>query len=158
MSLGVLENLMRLSLVILILVQFGQIGVIGQSAALLVGEVFRLEPGNVFCQEKEYLAVPETSTSPESATQMFVQFGQIGPTGQSVPQHVVEDPDSKSVNVFFLMCEMCSNVLALIRSVRNVMRTPAHLSQSGVTGLNVLGPVVAAQDPRGGNVSIQETL
>ena len=103
MSLDVLENLMRLPLVILILVQFGQIGVIGQSAALLVGEVFRLEPGNVFCQEKEYLAVLETRTSLESATQMFVQFGQIGRTGQSVPQHVVEDPDSKSVNVFFLM-------------------------------------------------------
>ena len=68
MSLGVLENLMRLFLVILILVQFGQIGVIGQSAALLVGEVFRSEPGNVFCQEKEYLAVLETRTSPESAT------------------------------------------------------------------------------------------
>ena len=48
--------------------------------------------------------------------------------------------------------------MALIRSVSNVMVTPAHLSQSGVTGLNVLGPVVAAQDPRGGNVSIQETL
>ena len=100
---GVLENLMRLSLVILILVQFGQIGVNGQSAALLVGEVFRSEPGNVFCQEKEYLAVLETTTSLESVTQMFVQFGQIGQTGRSVLQHVAEDPDSKSVNVFFLM-------------------------------------------------------
>jgi hypothetical protein len=103
MSLGVLEILMRLSLVILLLVQFGQIGVNGQSAALLVGEVFRLEPGNVFYQKKEYLAVLATRTSLESATQMSVQFGQIGPTGRSVLQLAVEDPDSKSVNVSFLM-------------------------------------------------------
>ena len=103
MTLDVLENLMRLSLVILILVHFGQIGVIGQSAALLVEEVFRSEPGNVFCQEKEYLAVMEIRTSLENATQMFVQFGQIGPTGQIVLRHVVEGPDSKFANVFFLM-------------------------------------------------------
>ena len=49
------------------------------------------------------MAVMETRTSQENATQMSVLSGQIGQTGQSAPQHVAVAPDSKCVNVSFLM-------------------------------------------------------